>query len=322
MSQPRKNSLLSLLNGNNWGSFNRPLAVLLGLAEAVLLSELINKHQFFGEQDDGWFYMTTEALNERTGLKRYAQEGAIKTLKKMDLIETTTKGLPARRHFRLNIEKVLGLIEQLETGGPANKIAGTCKLASRNLQTEEALDSPYEASHAYTYKEKHKEKHSLEGGTSPPDSPPPPPSRKREKVAPPEKKERERDIWLTDWEVQKLESKTGKDRLPSIFEETSAWKQEKGITGGNDYRLLLRWIKNLGSQPAPSKASSFPTSNSRELLRNIKEKYPDEQKWGVRYEEGAIIFTGGAVDNICRCDEKDFLDRIAVPMKNRSMFLS
>lgn len=68
----------------------------------------------------------------------------------------------------------------------------------------------------------------------------------------------------------------------------------------------------------PPKASSVLKKN-REILRSIKEKYPNQEIYGVRYGPDSVIFIGGAVDMICKCDEMDFCEKIEVPLKNRKM---
>lgn len=72
------NPILSLANGNNWFSVNRDIARAVGLNAAIMLSEVINKYEFFKEKgslENGWFYLTIEDAEERTTLARDAGWG-------------------------------------------------------------------------------------------------------------------------------------------------------------------------------------------------------------------------------------------------------
>ena len=57
-------------------------------------------------KEGGWFYSTIADLQESTSLTRRQQERGIDTLVRAELIETSVKGLPARRYFRI-IERTL-----------------------------------------------------------------------------------------------------------------------------------------------------------------------------------------------------------------------
>ena len=65
---------------------------------------------------DGYFYSTIADLQESTGLTRYQQDRAIKSLAEINLIECCKKGIPARRYFRVNndIELLRQLLEKGE----------------------------------------------------------------------------------------------------------------------------------------------------------------------------------------------------------------
>lgn len=102
-------SLLKILNANNYFSVNRIIAHKIGLNATIFLSEIIDKFCFFqsqGKLQDGWFYITIEEAEERTTLARDAQDGAIKKLKELGLIETKQRGMPAKRHFKVFEEKI------------------------------------------------------------------------------------------------------------------------------------------------------------------------------------------------------------------------
>ena len=105
-----KSEFLNLYNSGNSISVNRPLAHALGVNAAILYGALLGKHLYYLQHDmlkeDGWFYSTIADLQESTSLTRRQQERGIDTLVKAELIETSVKGLPARRYFRI-IERTL-----------------------------------------------------------------------------------------------------------------------------------------------------------------------------------------------------------------------
>ena len=119
------NPILSLANGNNWFSVNRDIARAVGLNAAIMLSEVINKYEFFKEKgslENGWFYLTIEDAEERTTLARDAQAGAIKILKDLKIIETKQMGMPSKRYFRFDEDAFSQWIKEMfaECGNSEN----------------------------------------------------------------------------------------------------------------------------------------------------------------------------------------------------------
>jgi hypothetical protein len=58
---------------------------------------------------NGWFYATADAIEKDTFYAEPVQTAAIKALKEEGLIDVVSCGLPCKRHFRLNIAKILKL---------------------------------------------------------------------------------------------------------------------------------------------------------------------------------------------------------------------
>lgn len=102
-------NLFTLLNANNYHTFNREIARKIGLEAAIMLSEIVDKFCHFeskGWLKEGWFYLTIEDVEERTTLSRRHQDTAIQDLKNLGFIETKQMGMPAKRHFRIFKEKI------------------------------------------------------------------------------------------------------------------------------------------------------------------------------------------------------------------------
>jgi len=91
-------------------AFNPDLARSLGSAKAgLLLSQLL----FWWEKgrNPNWIYKTIDEMEEETTLSRCEQDNAIKICKNYGLLETKLEGIPAKRHFKLNIQKIIKLLE-------------------------------------------------------------------------------------------------------------------------------------------------------------------------------------------------------------------
>ena len=156
-------NLLSFLNTSNYQVYNRQVAKQLkSINAAILLSELINRFEYHEERNElivhekhgiGWFYHTIEHVEDRTGMSRDEQDQAIKILKNSQVIETQVFGLPAKRHFRVNVEKIYNLftfsknisslrkIHKLDCGNSANWNEENPQTAHYSRRTQEK--NPY-----------------------------------------------------------------------------------------------------------------------------------------------------------------------------------
>ena len=85
-----------------------------GINEAIILSALSaikkEKKKNNNIREDGYFFTTVEELKEITTLSKNFQRTSIKNLKKFDLVTTDRKGLPSKRYFKINEEKILKFI--------------------------------------------------------------------------------------------------------------------------------------------------------------------------------------------------------------------
>lgn len=110
--------IFKLLNHDNTVTISRPLAHALGVNEAIIYSALIAKQIYYERRgmldEDGYFYSTIADLNESTGLTRCKQDNAIKNLLETNLINYHTKGIPAKRYFRVNdnVESLKAFLEK------------------------------------------------------------------------------------------------------------------------------------------------------------------------------------------------------------------
>lgn len=97
-----------------------------GVGAAVFLSMLM-KWDGRGARNDRFIWKTRQEIHRETGLTRYEQESARKELKSRGILEERKIGLPARNHYRLNLNALDDLF---------------CKTMNANDKEWDAL-SPY-----------------------------------------------------------------------------------------------------------------------------------------------------------------------------------
>lgn len=94
------------LNPDNSMTFNRLLAHSLGAVETIILFTLIGKYYYYADKEmideNGWFYVTVPDLHESTSFGEKIQRNAIKHLESMGFIQTSVKGIPPKRYFKIN----------------------------------------------------------------------------------------------------------------------------------------------------------------------------------------------------------------------------
>lgn len=90
-------------------AFNPLLARATGSVKAgLLLAQLLYWWQ--KGRDKEWIYKTIKEIEEETALSRNEQDGAIKRLKRLEVMEVKLRGVPAKRHFKLNLLKISNLV--------------------------------------------------------------------------------------------------------------------------------------------------------------------------------------------------------------------
>jgi hypothetical protein len=94
------------LSQDNYRTYNREVAKLLGIYAAIFLSELASKQRYHTDRGEvtpeGFFYFTQPDMEDRTCLTRDQQEKAVSILCKHNLIEKRIMGIPSKRFFRVN----------------------------------------------------------------------------------------------------------------------------------------------------------------------------------------------------------------------------
>ena len=93
---------------------------------------------------EGWFYKTGAKLKKEIGMGRGAQDRALKRLMFWQLLEKDVRGVPAKRYFRINLTRYLGLISG-KTTLPTRKQAslptrGQTVMTPREPQIERVIE--------------------------------------------------------------------------------------------------------------------------------------------------------------------------------------
>lgn len=112
-----RETLLSTMRMGGYVMTNKKVIEAVGLPAASFLAVLMDKDFYFadinGRTEDGYFYETIEHMEKITKVNRYDQDLLIQILKKNNYIQTTLRGLPARRHFRILYDTIGSSVKQV-----------------------------------------------------------------------------------------------------------------------------------------------------------------------------------------------------------------
>ena len=154
-----RNSLLLRAFGEKPIAFNPLLARISGKATSGLfLSQLLYWHGKGANKE--WVYKTIEEFRRETYLSRSEQDRAIAFWKQIDVIEVQLRGLPRKRYFRIDEERLLQLLEEASgtsisidqstrsAAQSANPGRLDCELARDNTESSSETTSKYRAKQA------------------------------------------------------------------------------------------------------------------------------------------------------------------------------
>lgn len=105
--------ILQLLAKENYITYHKTLARVLGVDEAILFGELCSMSNLFGDE----FFCEQSKLMDDTCLTEYRVRNALKNLQSAELVEIEKKGLPARNWYVLNEEKLIEIMGCHRTSG-------------------------------------------------------------------------------------------------------------------------------------------------------------------------------------------------------------
>ena len=115
-------TLKQLLMSSSYFVLNKQIVKAIGIEAGFLLTTLIEASDGLSNED-GWFYKTAPSLEEETGLSNHKQSKIIDKLTKLGILEQENKGMPMKRYFRINFNKIEELVfkKDLKNSKPSNE---------------------------------------------------------------------------------------------------------------------------------------------------------------------------------------------------------
>ncbi|NME35794.1 MULTISPECIES: hypothetical protein [Fusobacterium] len=124
-----KESIKKLLITGNYFAINKDLVRELGIEKAFLLTVFVEASEILADKE-GWFYQTIPTIEHLTGFSLYRQAGFIDELIKLGYLEQENRGVPKKRFFKINIQKIKEIIlKNLEE----------CTLRNLTIDSQETL---------------------------------------------------------------------------------------------------------------------------------------------------------------------------------------
>jgi len=124
---------LDAISSNSFIAINKTLIRVFGLEVAVFISNLADKMRYFLDKgmlgNDGSFFLRHADQEEQTGLSEYKLKQCKKILKDIGVIDTVTKGMPAKEYYILHLDVLAeyylagdnaGIKEALDNKTPKN----------------------------------------------------------------------------------------------------------------------------------------------------------------------------------------------------------
>ncbi|WP_338963055.1 hypothetical protein KSU11_01185 [Fusobacterium nucleatum] len=133
-------TLKQLLMSSSYFVLNKQIVKLLGIETAFLLTTLIEASDGLANED-GWFYKTSPSLEEETGLSNHKQSKIIDELSKLGILEQENKGMPMKRYFRINFQKIEELVFKKDLKNSNASIKENEKQGFKNFESKDLKNS-------------------------------------------------------------------------------------------------------------------------------------------------------------------------------------
>lgn len=104
-----KSSIKQLLIASNFYILNKHLVKTLGIETAFFLTALVEADEILADKN-GWFYQTIPQIEKMTGLTKHKQTNCINELLILGILLQENKGMPMKRYFKLDYEKIAKLL--------------------------------------------------------------------------------------------------------------------------------------------------------------------------------------------------------------------
>ena len=104
----------SLLATTPFLIINKCLLLTLGVDASLVLSDLIQKEEYFkdsSQNNGGYFFDVTNDISCSTTLSYYQIKQALSVLEKWGIIKVVLKGVPAKKHFKIDHSQILNFLK-------------------------------------------------------------------------------------------------------------------------------------------------------------------------------------------------------------------
>ena len=100
----------SILASSPFLIVNKTLLQNIGIDASLVLSDLVQKEQYFkdsSQNNGGYFFNITNDISCSTTLSYYQIKQALSVLEKWGMIKIILKGVPAKKHFKIDKSQIL-----------------------------------------------------------------------------------------------------------------------------------------------------------------------------------------------------------------------
>ena len=133
-------TLKQLLMSSSYFVLNKQIVKAMGIEAGFLLTTLIEASDGLANEE-GWFYKTSPSLEEETGLSNHKQSKIIEELTKLGIIEQENKGMPMKRYFKINFQKIEELIFKKDLKNSNASIKENEKQGFKNFESKNLKNS-------------------------------------------------------------------------------------------------------------------------------------------------------------------------------------
>ena len=111
--------------------------------------QLVSEYNYYKGKDtltpDGYFYSTVEHLESETCLSGHEQRKAIAILVELNVLKVVSRGIPAKRHFKIHFEGIAHIFDEIERERTAKKALNSQKLkilstSGKEIEQQEGED--------------------------------------------------------------------------------------------------------------------------------------------------------------------------------------
>ncbi len=111
--------------------------------------QLVSEYNYYKSKEtlteDGFFYSTVEHLENETCLSGHEQRKAINLLIELKILFVVSKGIPAKRHFKINFEGIADLFDKIEKDRSKQQNVKMLKiLTARSKKSEQQADKIFD----------------------------------------------------------------------------------------------------------------------------------------------------------------------------------